>query len=103
LLKPGGKLAAVTFHSLEDRIVKRFLALRSGKIARPSRHQPMAQAAPEPTFRLLMPGPIGAAPGEVEENPRARSAKLRAAVRTPAPAIGPEPSLRPLALAEQRH
>jgi 16S rRNA (cytosine1402-N4)-methyltransferase len=103
LLKPGGKLAAVTFHSLEDRIVKRFLALRSGKIARPSRHQPMAQAAPEPTFRLLMHGPVGAEPGEVEENPRARSAKLRAAVRTPAPAIGPEPALRPLATSEQRH
>ena len=101
LLKPGGRLAAVTFHSLEDRIVKRFLAMRSGKVARPSRHRPLMQAAPEPTFRL-MPGPIGAEPAEVEANPRARSAKLRAAVRTSAPGIGPEPSLLALASAGHR-
>ena len=70
LLKPGGRLAVVTFHSLEDRIVKRFLALRSGKIAGPSRHQPMVKAPPEPTFRLLMNGPVGAEPQEVAENPQ---------------------------------
>ncbi|MDP9138042.1 MAG: 16S rRNA (cytosine(1402)-N(4))-methyltransferase RsmH [Pseudomonadota bacterium] len=97
LLKPGGRLAAVTFHSLEDRIVKRFLALRSGKVARPSRHQPMTGEPPEPTFRLLTNGPVGAEPGEIENNPRARSAKLRAAVRTSAPPIGAGPSLGALA------
>jgi 16S rRNA (cytosine1402-N4)-methyltransferase len=99
LLKPLGRLAVVTFHSLEDRIVKRFLSLRSGNVARPSRHRPAMPAAPEPTFKLLWRGPVSADETEVSENPRARSAKLRAAERTAAPAIGPEATLRALARA----
>jgi 16S rRNA (cytosine1402-N4)-methyltransferase len=97
LLKPQGRLAVVTFHSLEDRIVKRFLASRSGRAAAPSRHRPPGMAAPEPTFRLLTQRPTIAEPSELARNPRARSAKLRAAVRTHAPAAGPEPTLRALA------
>jgi len=86
LLKPGGILAVVTFHSLEDRIVKRFLAARSGPQAR-SRHLPET-AAQKPTFEKPMKA---VAPGEEEiaQNPRARSAHLRAARRTAQPA-GPE-------------
>ncbi len=99
LLKPGGRLAVVTFHSLEDRIVKRFLALRSGRTAKPSRHQPATAAPREATFRLLTRGPVAAGEGEIADNPRARSAKLRAAERTTAPALGRESSLRPLATA----
>ncbi len=98
LLKPGGRLAVVTFHSLEDRIVKRFLALRSGRTSKPSRHQPAAAATSEATFRLLLRGPVAAGEAEVADNPRARSAKLRAAERTAAPALGHEPSLRSLAV-----
>src|SRR5262245_58166508 len=85
LLQPGGRLAVVTFHSLEDRIVKRFLTERSGKVARPSRHQPAAPSAP-PSFELVGPQPVMPSDLEVARNPRARSAKLRAAVRTAAPA-----------------
>jgi len=83
-LAPGGALAIVTFHSLEDRIVKRFLQLRSGAGPRPSRHAPEA-AATAPAFELLFRK--AAAPGEAElrDNVRARSAKLRAARRTDAP------------------
>ena len=84
VLKPGGRLAVVSFHSLEDRIVKNFLNARA-KASGGSRHLPeLAQAAP--SFRLLTKRP--ATPGEEElaANPRARSAKLRAAERTEAPA-----------------
>jgi len=85
-LKPGGRLAVVTFHSLEDRIVKRFLAERSGRAGGGSRHLPEARG-PAATFER----PAAAvAPSEAETaaNPRARSARLRAAVRTAAPARG---------------
>ena len=99
LLKPGGRLAVVTFHSLEDRIVKRFLSERSGKEARPSRHRPAGQAVP-PSFELLGPQPVMARDEEVSRNPRARSAKLRAAIRTSAPAQKLSPSLRHLASPE---
>jgi 16S rRNA (cytosine1402-N4)-methyltransferase len=85
LLKPAGRLAVVCFHSLEDRIVKKFLAERSGHAARPSRHRP-AVAMPRPTFMLLTRNPVTPSEAEVEANPRSRSAKLRAAVRTDAPA-----------------
>lgn len=86
VLKPGGRLVVVTFHSLEDRIVKQFLATRAGRAAGASRHTPVAGPGPEPTFTLATKGPV--APGEAETaaNPRARSAKLRAGERTAAPA-----------------
>jgi 16S rRNA (cytosine1402-N4)-methyltransferase len=78
-LKPGGRLVVVTFHSLEDRIVKRFIADRSGK-ASGSRHLPEAHHI-EPTFAQA--GKVVAASDEeAAVNPRARSAKLRAATRT---------------------
>ncbi len=84
VLKPGGRLAVVSFHSLEDRIVKNFLTER-GKTGGGSRHLPeLAQGAP--SFTLLTRRPIVAGAAEVAANPRARSAKLRAAARTDAPA-----------------
>ena len=81
MLKPGGILAVVSFHSLEDRIVKRFLGARSGARARPSRHLPDIEA-PEPTFELLARKPILPGAEETGANARARSAKLRVARRT---------------------
>jgi 16S rRNA (cytosine1402-N4)-methyltransferase len=84
MLKPGGRLAVVSFHSLEDRIVKNFLVER-GKAGGGSRHLPeIAQAAP--SFNVLTKRPIIPGDQEVTANPRARSAKLRAAERTSAPA-----------------
>jgi 16S rRNA (cytosine1402-N4)-methyltransferase len=85
LLGPGGRLAVITFHSLEDRLVKRFLVARS-RTAPVSRHQPLT-AAPSPSFQLLTPKPLTAEEAELRENPRARSAKLRGAQRTAAPAL----------------
>ncbi|MEX0405116.1 16S rRNA (cytosine(1402)-N(4))-methyltransferase RsmH [Aquibium sp. LZ166] len=82
VLKPGGKLAVVTFHSLEDRIVKRFMAERAGGSGG-SRHLPEVQAVP-PTFGKPEKV-IAASEAEAERNPRARSAKLRVAVRTENP------------------
>jgi 16S rRNA (cytosine1402-N4)-methyltransferase len=82
-LKPSGRLVVVAFHSLEDRIVKTFLAARSRAPAG-SRHRPEL-AAPPPTFRVLTQRPQTAEPAELADNPRARSAKLRAAERTDAP------------------
>jgi 16S rRNA (cytosine1402-N4)-methyltransferase len=86
LLRPGGRLAVLTFHSLEDRIVKRFLKERSGKMAGPSRHSPPVERQP-PTFTDVLPGGAAANAEEVAANPRARSARLRAAERTDAPAL----------------
>ena len=82
VLKPGGRLAVVSFHSLEDRIVKTFLTERSRAPAA-SRHRPEI-AAPPPSFRVLTRKPETAHETEVAGNPRARSAKLRAAERTDA-------------------
>jgi 16S rRNA (cytosine1402-N4)-methyltransferase len=86
VLVPGGRLAVVTFHSLEDRIVKRFLKSRSGATASGSRHLPAANEAdaPAPTFEAVGK-PIRAGADEIHANPRARSATLRAARRTAAP------------------
>jgi len=84
VLKPGGRLVAVSFHSLEDRIVKSFLNERS-KAGGGSRHLPEL-ARPAPSFHLLTRRAITPAEDELSANPRARSAKLRAAERTTAPA-----------------
>ena len=84
VLKPGGRLAVVSFHSLEDRIVKNFLSER-GKVSAGSRHLPeVAQAAP--SFQILTKRPVVPGEAEIAANPRARSAKLRAAERTATPA-----------------
>lgn len=84
-LKPGGMLAVVTFHSIEDRMVKRFLQARSGRMGRANRYAPDAvEAAPQ--FELVARKAIGPDARELAENPRARSALLRVARRTDAPA-----------------
>ncbi len=84
VLRPDGRLVVVSFHSLEDRIVKNFLAERS-KTGGGSRHLPEVAQVP-PSFQLLTRRPVIAGEAEVAHNPRARSAKLRAAERTSAPA-----------------
>jgi len=84
VLRPGGRLAVVTFHSLEDRIVKAFLTERSGRTPAGSRHLPPSEAGPPPSFELIFKNARAASPEESAANPRARSAKLRAAVRTSA-------------------
>ena len=82
LLRPGGRLVVVAFHSLEDRIVKQFLTAKSGRTARPSRHLPaQADNQPAPKFRPLSKRPITPTAAEIDANPRARSARLRAAER----------------------
>ena len=88
LLAPGGRLAVVAFHSLEDRLVKSFLRARSGETPQASRHLPTAAAAmhgPAPSFRLLFRGARRPGAAECAANPRARSARLRAAERTAEP------------------
>jgi 16S rRNA (cytosine1402-N4)-methyltransferase len=84
-LKPGGRLAVVTFHSLEDRIVKRFFRERSGGTPAGSRHRPVLVDPAQPTFERIAK-PVGASERELAANPRARSARLRSAIRTSAPA-----------------
>ena len=84
-LAPGGRLAVVTFHSLEDRIVKQFVQARTSRLARPSRHLPHPEPV-RPTFTAVVKGPIVAQEGEIRRNPRARSAKLRVVERTDEPA-----------------
>jgi 16S rRNA (cytosine1402-N4)-methyltransferase len=83
-LKPGGKLAVVTFHSIEDRMVKRFLQARSGGAGRANRYAPETAEAPAP-FSLKTRKAIGPDARELAENPRSRSAKLRIGIRTDAP------------------
>jgi len=86
LLLPGGRLVVVTFHSLEDRIVKKFFKERSGANARTNRYMPDAATdGPQPTFKLVTRKPVAPSEEELKDNPRARSSKLRAAVRTDAP------------------
>lgn len=84
-LKPGGKLAVVSFHSLEDRIVKRFMQARSNTSGGGSRYAPVQDAAPA-AFNMPFRRAIGPDPDEMDVNPRARSALLRVAIRTDAPA-----------------
>lgn len=86
LLAPGGRLAVVSFHSLEDRAVKRFLAARAEDRPRGSRHLPDVVAGDQPTFRLLFKGALKPGAEEIRLNPRAASARLRAAERNAAPA-----------------
>jgi len=103
LLPEGGRLVVVTFHSLEDRIVKRFFASRGGKLPTGSRHLPDAVKAAEPSFELPFKGHLGASEDEARANPRSRSAKLRAGIRTAAP---PMPSIAHeigLGVRETRH
>ncbi len=84
VLKPGGRLAVVTFHSLEDRLVKRFLRERSGSVPAGSRHLPVkTDAGPAPSFEAVAK-PVRAGEAETAINPRARSATLRVARRTSA-------------------
>ena len=90
ILKSGGRLAVVSFHSLEDRIVKLFFADRS-ETHGGSRHAPQVER-PAPSFNVLTKRPMVAEEAEVESNPRARSAKLRAAERTSAPSRAGLPS-----------
>jgi 16S rRNA (cytosine1402-N4)-methyltransferase len=93
LLKPGGRLAVVTFHSLEDRIVKVFLGARSGRGRAHSRLLPGEPAESEPTFSVPRGQPIEPSETEAAANPRSRSAKLRHAVRLEAPARPAEETL----------
>lgn len=83
-LAPGGQLAVVTFHSIEDRMVKRFLQARSGRAGRANRYAPETEEA-QPQFTLATRKAIGPDARELAENPRSRSARLRIAVRTDAP------------------
>ncbi len=85
VLKPGGRLAVVSFHSLEDRIVKRFLAERSGSLPAGSRYLPAAEAAEAPSFERPAKA-VRSGDAEIRANPRARSATLRLARRSRAPA-----------------
>jgi 16S rRNA (cytosine1402-N4)-methyltransferase len=85
VLKPGGRLAVVTFHSLEDRVVKHFLRERSGALPSGSRHRPIDGSAPDPSFEAVSK-PLRAGEAELSANPRSRSATLRSARRTDAPA-----------------
>jgi 16S rRNA (cytosine1402-N4)-methyltransferase len=79
LLAPAGRLIVVSFHSLEDRIVKRFMTDAAGRAPSPSRHDPRGLAArPAPRFRLLTARPLRPRANETNANPRSRSARLRA-------------------------
>jgi 16S rRNA (cytosine1402-N4)-methyltransferase len=85
LLKEGGRLAVVSFHSLEDRIVKQFLREASGAVGNTSRHLPAVTASAPATFARVAKA-VRPSAAELDRNPRARSATLRAAIRTAAPA-----------------
>ena len=85
VLKVGGRLVVVTFHSLEDRIVKAFFAVRSGRTPGGSRHAPPIEQTQAPSFQMIFNGAQPPSDAETQANPRARSAKLRAAIRTDAP------------------
>ena len=90
LLAPGGRLALVSFHSLEDRRVKEFLRRRSDAAPRASRHQPIRAGASTPSFKLLSRRAVKPSAAEIAHNPRARAARLRAAERTAAPPWPPD-------------
>ncbi|NVJ99425.1 MAG: 16S rRNA (cytosine(1402)-N(4))-methyltransferase RsmH [Alphaproteobacteria bacterium] len=89
VLSEGGRLVVVSFHSLEDRMVKNFMAERSGRMSGGSRHMPgPVDAGPAPTFTQQNKGAAKPGDAELEVNPRARSSRLRQAIRTAAPARG---------------
>ena len=90
-LKPGGQLAVVTFHSVEDRMVKRFLQARSGGQANANRYAPEVKQD-TPAFTVKKRKAIGPDAEELAENPRSRSAKMRIAIRTDAPAADIDPA-----------
>jgi 16S rRNA (cytosine1402-N4)-methyltransferase len=97
LLKEGGRLAVVSFHSLEDRIVKQFFALRSNRGRATSRLLPGEPVPPPSTFTLVGKQPVTAGASETKSNPRARSARLRAGIRNGVGALGIDPALAELA------
>lgn len=105
ILKPGGRLVVVTFHSLEDRLVKQWMKQKAGAVPSGSRHMPLLSRGPQPAFELQENKAVQPSEKEVETNPRARSAKLRAAIRTNADAAQDEASdgmnLPPLAELEK--
>lgn len=84
-LAPGGALAVVTFHSMEDRVVKRFFQARAGRGGRANRYAPETEIVPA-QFHLKKASAIPPDAEELDDNPRARSAKLRVGFRTDAPA-----------------
>ncbi len=86
MLLPGGRLVVVTFHSLEDRLVKQFMRARSGALAGGSRYRPERSKGPEPTFELLSRKAIEPTEAEIASNPRSRSSRLRVGLRTTAAA-----------------
>jgi 16S rRNA (cytosine1402-N4)-methyltransferase len=102
LLKPGGRLAVVTFHSLEDRIVKLFLGARSRGRRPPSRRLPGEPPEAQPTFEVPRGQPIEPGAAEAVANPRSRSAKLRYAVRLDAPAKATDEAIRALTQSSAR-
>lgn len=102
ILRPGGRLAVVTFHSLEDRIVKQFFSARSGRAAQGSRHLPSLEAPAPRSFTAVTKGPVLPSDSETSANPRARSAKLRAVERTDAPAPAPLAAIETLAALPER-
>ena len=85
MLTAGGRLVVVSFHSLEDRLVKTFLSERAGRGGKPNRHLPSAGDQADPSFSLLNNRVIKPTAQELRNNPRSRSARLRAAIRTTAP------------------
>jgi 16S rRNA (cytosine1402-N4)-methyltransferase len=91
LLMPRGRLAVVSFHSLEDRRVKTFLRQRSTAAPRASRHEPSVVGAPAPSFKLLSRRVVRPDAAEIARNPRARAARLRAAERTASAPWAPDP------------
>ena len=100
-LKPGGQLAVVTFHSVEDRMVKRFLQARSGNTANANRYAPEIEQV-TPAWRIEKRKAIGPDEQELAENPRSRSAKLRVAIRTDAPAEPIDPAKLGMPMKKQR-